>query len=360
MSTRNALAAAVCLLAAQAIHAQPASTAAAQNPAAINTFEVEGGYNFLFDSQAQDEDYYRISYLGSLIESKGTPFKSAKGLDLTAPALSTGAGDRNDFVFRYEKNTTTVGGELLEATGLKPVPFRGLEALHLRGTALVGADLETNKIQAAVGLESPPLRIPGFQRTSASNWLVFGVNGQRQEDTDSASQDENFGLLTYRAFLGQAFGWRKSADVKETAAKLVQALLDQAPDLDKAREVAAKIEKIPANQRTKLQQLFLDTVGDTTPGTDWKQTVRDIAFGTADAITDQPTLSFYAEASGWYEFTGSTHDDKFKNLFTATIDYWPLPQTDAFFLRARYERGYERAMPDVKKDHLLLSIAARF
>jgi hypothetical protein len=360
MSTRMATTAAVCLLAAQAIHAQPASTPAAQNPAAIDTFEVEGGYDFRFASGAEDEDYYRISYLGSLIRSEGTPFKYAQGLDLTAPALSTGAGDRNALALRYEKGTTTVGSELLEAEGVKPIPLRGLETLHLRGTALVGADLQTNMIQAAVGLESPPLRIPGFQRTAASNWLVFGANGQRQENTDSASQDANFGLLTYRAFLGQAFGWRKSADVEQTAAKLVQALLEQAPDLDKAREAAAKIEAIPANQRTKLQQLFLDTVGDTTSGADWQKTVRDIAFGTADAITDQPTLSVYIEASGWYEFAGSTHDDKLKSLVTATIDYWPLPRTDAFFLRARYEHGYERAAPDTKKDHLLVSVAVRF
>jgi len=204
------------------------------------------------------------------------------------------------------------------------------------------------------------LRIPGFQRTSASNWLVFGVNGQRQEDTDSASQDTNFGLLTYRAFLGQAFGWRKSADVKETAAKIVKDFLTAAPDFTEAKKVEAEIRKIAANQRTKPQQLFLDAVGETSSPADWEQTVRDIAFGNADAITDQPTLALYAESSGWYEFAGSTHNDKFKNLVTATIDYWPLPQTDAFFLRARYERGYERATPDVKKDHLLLSIAARF
>jgi len=356
---RIAVLAAACFVAAHGAHAQSTDLSSAQNPAAINTFEVEGGYSFAFTAGQEDLDYYRISYSGALIRSQGTPFKAAKGLDLSA-APTLGAGDRNSLNFRYEKGTTAVGGELLEALGAQEISFRGLEALHLRGTALVGADLETNMIQAAVGLESPPLRIPGFHKTQASNWLVFGVNGQRQESTDSASQDANFGLLTYRAFLGQAFGWRKSADVEETAAKIVKDFLAAAPDFTAAKNVEAKIRTIAANQRTKAQQLFLDAVGETSSPADWEKTVRDIAFGNADAITDQPTIALYAEGSGWYEFAGSTHDDKFKSLVTATIDYWPLPQTDAFFFRARYEHGYERETPDIKKDHLLLSIAARF
>jgi hypothetical protein len=130
--------------------------------------------------------------------------------------------------------------------------------------------------------------------------------------------------------------------------------------LAKAQAVKAEVQAIKAAQRRPEQQLFLDALGEE-PATDdeWVQTVQSLARGDADAITDQPTFSVYAEATGWYEWEGSSSDNQ-KNLLLVTFDYWPLQQRDDFFLRVRYENGYERAVPDIKKDHVLLSLATRF
>lgn len=334
--------------------------AGSQNPAPVSSFEVEGGYRFTFLEGEDDESFYKLSYHGALVRSSGTPFKFAEGLDLTEPSPEETGGDRNTLNLRFEQGTATLGGDLLDAGGVRPLNLRGLEKLDLRGTAFVGADLETETVQFAVGLETKPVRIPGFTRSGASNWLVFGVNGQRQEQSDTTAGDENFGLLTYRAFLGKAFGWRKSADVNETAAELAGRILEEAPTLEKAGALKAEIQAIAANQRRPEQQLFLDALGEE-PSTDdeWVQTVQSLARGEADAITDQPTFSVYAEATGWYEWEGSS-SDKQKNLVLVTFDYWPLQQRDDVFLRVRYENGYERAVPDLKKDHVLVSLAARF
>ncbi|HWR57790.1 MAG TPA: hypothetical protein VN328_02785 [Thermodesulfovibrionales bacterium] len=347
-------------------HAQTEKTLAteAQNPAPINAFEIEGGYKINFKSGGRSEGYYRISYKGSLVKSEGTPFKDASGLDLAVPALTSGSGDRNKWSLRFEKGTTTIGGGLFEASGVQPIALRGLEALDLRGTAIVAGDTNGKNIQLAAGLESPPFRIPGFKNTQVSNWVVFGVNAQRRQGSDSGNDSKNFGLFTYRAFLGKSFGWRKSADVAKTASKIAEDFTRQAPTYEDAKKVAEKIRKIAANQRTSLQQLFVDAVTEAGSEENWKKTVIDIAHGNTDAVTDQPALAIYAEDSGWYSFAGSSDGGRLKNLLTVTLDYWFLPSTivkgDNAFLRLRYENGYERAVPTDRKNQLLLSINLKF
>jgi len=336
----------------------------AQNPAPINNIDIIGGYKFSFNSGTRNEGYYSISYKGDLVKGDGTPFKDASGLDLTTPALTSGSGDRNKWELRFEEGTTNLGGGLIEASGVKPLTFRGLESLDIRGIALVGGDTDGKKIQIAAGLESPPLRIPGFKNTQVTNWIVFGINAQRQQGTDESEDNNNFGLFTYRAFIGKAFGWRKSADVAKTASKIADDFMKQAPTYEEAKKMEGELNKIPANKRTSLQQLFLDAVKESGTEAKWNQTVHEITYGNTDAVTDQPTLSLYAEDSGWYSFAGSDEGGRFKNLLTVTLDYWFLPSTliksDNAFLRLRYENGNERAVPSDRKNHLLLSLNLRF
>jgi len=341
--------------------ATPADLAVeAQNPATINAIEIDGGYGFNFSTGGADESFSRISYYGQLVQSTGTPFKYAHGIDLLAPAVPTGMGDRNKLSLRFEKGTTTIGGSLLGAEGVQPLTLRGLEKLQLRGTALIAGDPEEGTLQYAVGLESPPMRIPGVAHSQASNWVVFGVNAQRQESDTGTTSISGSGLLTYRSFLGKAFLWRKSADVGKTAEGIANAFLSQASTYAQAQDLAGKVQQIPANQRTQLQQLFLDAVTEAESEATWVTTVRAMASGHADAITDQPTISMYAESSGWYTFSGDPQGRKLKNLLTATVDYWFLPTRDDVFLRVRYENGYDRALPSDRRNHLLVSVALRY
>ena len=337
------------------------AAAEAQNPAPVSTFEVEGGYRWsrLPDKTRDKDSWLRVSYKGSLVREEGTPFKDAQSLDLAAPAMPTGAGDRNTWSVRYESGQTELGGSLFEAEGVQPLKFRGLEKLDLRGTAFVGGNSAGKALQVAAGLESIPMRIPFASETGASNWVVVGINAQHQEMVDTQTGDDNFGLVTFRAFLGKAFGWRKSADVAQTAAKLEAQLLKQAPTPGEARSLAQSIRKIPATRRTKLQALFLDTVDDLGGG-DWTEAVREMAQGTADAITDQPTLAVYAEVSGWRTIAGDAEGPKTKGLSSLTIDYWFLETRDDMFLRLRYENGFERAQPAARLNRLMLSAALRF
>ena len=334
----------------------------AQYPAPVSTFEIEAGHRYNYLPDSKNESYYRVTYKGSLVRSEGTPFKQAAPPDLAAPVPTTGTGDRNTVQFRYESNKATVSGGLLDANGVQPLPVKAFDALELRGTAFVGSDIHGDKVQIAVGLETPPFRIPGLDKTQWSNWVVVGVDAQRQEATDAATGDASFAVFTYRAFVGKAFGWRKSADVGKTATKIANDFLAKAPDYAAAQKLAKQIKaNVPqANQRTSLQRLFLNAADLASSDADWPKTVRDLAYGDTDAVTDQPTYALYAETSGFYTDGHPFGDSKLKNLFTATADYWFLPQREDVFLRLRYENGFERATPTERKNQLLLSIGMKF
>lgn len=333
----------------------------AQNPAPIHTFEGEGGIRWTLGADDHRERWFRILYKGSLLRGEGTPFKDATSLDLSVPSQPEAAGDRNEWTLRFEDGTATIGGGLFEAENVRPITLRGLEKLDLRGAGYVGGDTDGHVLRIAIGVESHPLRVPGLAKTGASNWLVLGLNGERQEATDAQAGDDDLGLITFRSFLGKAFGWRKSADVGATAGKLEEELLEQAPTYEKGKALAAKIKQdVPANQRTKVQQRLIDTVQDFEEGESWEAAIRATARGVADQITDQPTVAVYAEASGWQTVTGDPQGTRFKALATITIDDWFLPTRDDVFVRLRYENGYERAVPTVRLNQLMASLSLRF
>lgn len=356
----------VCLLAllAASAGAQNAKTdelvKQSQYPAAVNSFEIDYGHKSDYREGGRSETYRRITYKGALVRSAGTPLKYASSLDLAAPPVTAGAGDRYKLAFRYEEGTAKVGGGLFEAMGVEPFTLRALEKLDLRGSAFVGGDTDGKVQQAAIGVETPPARIPGFRNTQWSNWLVFGVNAQRQEVADSPEGDTSFGLLTYRAFLGKMFGWRRG-DSTTNARKLADEILKHAPDLEKGKALAKSIEaQTPAASRSSVQQLVIDAVSEARSEAAWESTVRQLALGDAQAMAEQPTFAVYAESSGWYAASRPFEGSRFKSLFTLTLDYWFMPQRDDVFLRARYENGHERAAPLDRKNQLLVSVGLKF
>jgi len=336
-----------------------AAQAGDQNPAPIQSISADGGYAVRFGPGGGTDGYYRVSYHGKLVRERGTPFKRASALDLLAPALEHPGGDVPQIALRYENDQAAAGGGLLSALGARPLPLAGLSGLGLRGTAEVGADIKLTHLQVAVGLETPPVRLPFLGQGGISNWLVFGVSGERREAIDNGGKDANVALATFRSFAGKAFGWRKSTDVAKTEAKIVHDVLELAPTRAAALTLQARLDSIPAGQRTLLQQTLLDLVPETTTDSGWSTAVREMAKGQADAITDQPTLAVYSEWSGWVDLAGHPGNGRFQSLFTASVDYWFLEARDDVLLRLRYELGYERVDPTARKNRLLISLGIR-
>lgn len=330
----------------------------AQNPAPINTFELDGGRIFNRRADVADESWYRLSVRGALVREAGTPFKASSGLDLASPPLpapAEGGGDRNRWSLRYENGTASSGGGFFEALGVQPLTLRGLETLDLRGTAGIAGDNATKNLAIAVGLETAPWRIPGFANTGASNWIVAGLNGQRRKDAASGTTESD-AALTYRAFVGKAFGWRKSGAVDVAAAKLERDVLAAAPTLAAAKEAG----RIPVAQRTPIQKVLADLAPEARDEAEWLRKVKEYVAGRADAILDQPTFALYAESSGGWRLSNNAPGQRFTQLFSLTADYWFMPGRDDTFLRLRYEYGHEWALPDDKRNRLLASVGLRF
>ena len=330
-----------------------------QYPAPVRAWEIEGGYRVPVENDSADDTYYRITYKGSLIDSSGTPLQASQHFEITTPKAEAPGGDRSALELLLEDGSAVGGGELLEMNGGTPLPLHGLEKLQLRGTAYVGSDLQSNALKAAVGLESPPLRVPGLGKTGASNWFVLGVMGERSEETDTTAGDSTYGVLTGRLFLGKAFGWHKKASVEDTARAIEDSILGKASDLAGGQKLATELGKIPAARRTALQQLIIDTVGDTTSDAEWRKTVHEMATGTADALTDQPMFAAYLEATGWNAFSPDEAIPRHRGLVTATVDYWPLLSRDDVILRARYEWGFQRSQPNIRVNQFLITITIR-
>ena len=323
----------------------------AQLPAPARAFELDAGYRLALDG-GDSSSYLRLAYLGIPITEQGVPLKYAGHVNLAAPAIPEGLGDRYQLAFIYERGATATAGSLLSSEVVLPLPWQLLKTVQLRGTAYVAGNLDIDEWIYAAGVESPPIRIPFMGGAGWSNWIVIGLQA---EQLDRETVQTFAGVATYRAFLGKGFGWRKSADVGKTAAAIERSFIDQAPTYDQARALAAAVSAIPAAQRTALQQLFLDAVIEAETADNWAPTVTAMARGHADAISDQATIAVFGELSGWQPIG----DGNAGLLLTANLDWWLVPGRDDLFLRVRYERGDDRASGE-RLNQVLAATALRF
>jgi len=330
----------------------------AQNPAPVSTLEFEGGVGA--SEGRAPAAFLRVAYSGKLVTGKGTPFTLGQHLDL-ASDQTRGAGDRHAISLLYEQGSGELGGGLFEALGVQPLRLRGLESLRLRGTAFVTGDEDAKQVRMAVGLESPPFRVPGFRGTSWSNWIVLGVSAVHDEATDDDAGDNELGLVTASLFVGRSFFFRQGADADALARGLAESILAEAPTSAAARRlVEAMRAEIPANRWTVVQTLVRDATAEALSEESWEDTVRELCRGAAEAMAEEPAFSIYVEGSGWQPFAGPEGSNEPRGLVTATGDYWPEPGRNDFFVRIRYELGHEHGRPGERLDRVLASFGGRF
>lgn len=336
--------------------------ASAQNPSPINTVILEAGKRLDRLPGGKDESFYSVTYHGTLVRQAGTPFKYATALDPDLTAPPEAAGDRNKLLLRMANRSAVLGGTLLEAEGVEPIRLAALEKLDLRGTAAIASNDTGTRL--SIGLEAPPLRIPGLAKAEVTNWLVLGVNARRTPAAEGAPQSDH-AVATVRAFVGKAFGWRKaqSADVTAAAIRLAAEVLRLAPTRQQAEQAVKIIEqnlKAGAGMTT-VQRVLKDAVEGFPPSSTepWQAQLKEVAIGAVEAMLEQATVAAYVESTGWYGRSDAALGRQFKNLLTATVDYWFLPGNDATFLRLRYEHGTDWTAPTQKRKQWMLALSVR-
>ena len=176
-------------------------------------------------------------------------------------------------------------------------------------------------------------------------------------------------LLTYRLFVGKAFGWRKSASIAATAQRIEKDVITQAKTFEDAKVIERKIRAAiaaggdPTFAQTKILAAIDEAEADKDKNKSkdqrWLDAVRSAARQIADAEDTRPTVSVYVESSGWYTARGNFDGKRTRNLLTATVDYWFLPDRDDTFLRLRYEDGHEWSSPTLRRKQVFVSVSVR-
>jgi len=319
------------------------------------TIEVAAGYLKSYVGSNDQESYYKILLHGKSFAERGQPIKVATHLDTVgSPSL----GGQFDWRLRFENGTLQPSGGVFEGLGAKDLNLRGLH--FLRGSALIAGDNDGKTINFAVGLESPQFGIPVFASGSeVANWFAVGVQAQRAETTDSPA-DANQGLITLRAFAGKEFG-RPNEAAKLRELPKHQAQLDAkvnevyqiADSKDRANYAIAHEKELGISKYTKsFLQAALDEEID-----NWKQALENVARQDILENLSTPTFAAFTEYTSWYTFNGPSMGNRYKGLFTATIDYFMVPYSQDMYLRIRYESGFERGAPTQRKNNLMLAIA---
>lgn len=334
--------------------------AAASAGALAQTPSLDFSGAFLRDMvRKREASYYRIAFRGNVLAEKkdDKTIKLAQHLNTVSSENKSGKG--RDLTLRYENGSLASGG-LADAFGITDLNLRGLD--FLRGTANVGFGADGRNMSYAVGLETPHFTT----RQDFANWLAVGIQALRLEDTNT-SNDSNNGIATFRAYVGKAGYTRGSeADVakyiasKEVAREL-DALVNAAPTLDAVKLVHAGFKDTPESEWSYTQHLIKEIFD----ADDSSKPIRELGemIVASDVANDlrKPLWSVSIEGTGWYAFASKNLvGDRFKALFTATLDYWPFKDRDDFYLRIRYENGFERAAPNERKGQIILGAGIKF
>lgn len=333
--------------------------------------EIEYGYQWGYENN-ENEEYYRIKYEGDLLFNQGDKFveyASNHGeLSNVLEERQADGSQQRTFSITYENGIAAVGGGLLEAVGLKPLNLElaGIGGIQLRGTGYLGSDSSFNNVNIALGVETSSFHLPFMRDTGWSNWVVFGVSAQRKEMSDSVL-DENYGVLTYRAFLGKHLLWATSSE-NSNRNRIRDAILTAVPTYEDAVVWIENYDEtigdgIPSDLASSIKDILgeIDT-SSTLTNLQWQNKVREFAAVYNDPkLLQVPILSIYLESTGYHEFERELHSGpSLKNMFTATLDYRFVPGSEDIFLRLRYENGYERALDGIKNERLMLTLGLEF
>ena len=218
---------------------------------ASDTFRAEGGVFAAHEGKAAF--YYRVIYQGSSLSEYGeTRADSASRVArLPGAALQVPAG--TELAVQFERGKLDVGGDLLTATGIKPLGQYLPRLGRLRGSAQAFARMDGQAAQYAVGLETPPLHplvLFGAERLSVMNRMIFGVQAERRDLDGSSSSMQEGGVAQARWYVGKAWGDAKPLDSQVKERKEIRdRLFAGAKNMDEAKNWIEQIGRASCRER---------------------------------------------------------------------------------------------------------------
>jgi len=314
-------------------------------------FRLDAGYTRLYNGPRDHALYYKLEYRGQLMKQFGQAPEFASIGDRPLPPNVAGDGD--DFILSIERDRGTLAGSLFDALGLKDIhlhsSFLSDFNVLVQVAGKMGSGGHTN---AAFGLETKPLHPLRQTLFPVSNYLMIGAIGQAHSPTEG----DDSGLLTYRSFVGKAFGHVVSAAQEEEYRSLVV-------------DVTAGKYKFEDRQSLSLQTTGIGpvifamladepVVGPLTAA-NWDERLRS-ALVDYFYTKNSPTVALWLESDGRYRFTTGP-DRKFASVWAFTFNFWPVPdRPDQMRIQVRYENGFTRADPTTRTNDVILSLGFSF
>jgi hypothetical protein len=371
------------------------TNASAVNPFQFDKLDLALGYLLPVTKDGKNKFYYNLSYDGNPISKKGVAFSPADVLKplsaLTAqlPNVNNPGGDSQTLSITFQQGSGILNSGLFNALGVQPLRFNSssLFVREIRGTLQFSGRLDGKQTNVAGGIETPPLHpvsfLPTNLRAGVTNWLTFGAAMEDQPQSTAASGNRAVPMLTYRAFIGKAFGVKPRAGIgksingvflktaptydaglaivqKNTPPKdllpndeavVVQAVLEHRSDLDALKKA---YDDLPAGAAKDKAKKDLQS--------EWEKDIDAITTGFQKGFSLRPDHTFWIESSAWYALSQQTGTSaRFNNLFAATYTYWINPDsTTPYWFRIRYESGRQRAAPTVNLNQVLFMVGKSF
>ena len=317
---------------------------------ASKDFRLDAGYTRLYNGPRNSALYYKLEYRGQLMKQFGQAPEFASIGDRPLPPNVAGNGD--DFILSIERDRGTLAGSLFDALGLKDIHLHSSFLSDLNVVAQVaGKTGNGGHTNAAFGLETKPLHPLRQTFFPVSNYLMLGAVGQ----THSPSEGSDSGLLTYRSFVGKAFGDVVSAAQEETYRSLMKRLENGEFPFSKENDLLRDPDLGPVILAMQADE---PVVGPLTAG-NWDARLRS-ALVDYFYTKNNPTFAFWFESDGQYRFTTGP-DRRFGSIVAFTLNFWPVPaHPDQMRFQVRYENGFARADPSRRTDDLILTLGFSF
>jgi hypothetical protein len=331
-------------------------------------FHVDAGYMRQLDnSKPSDKFYYDVKMNGSQISGSGSPLTFD---DINKPVFqnSTTAaktlGDVNVYNIRLRKGTAQINGGVFDLVGRKPFEIQALS--QLRGVANISGTLDGKQINISLGLETPsyhPLsHISLIDDLNWTNWIIFGVSGETRPKQTGIATNTDYGMVTYRAFLGKGWGWVTSKETKYLRYTEPANILKQYPTMDSAKSLNQEVKKIitEGNAPSATQAAIFDVYNRAgTTEANWKDLITAKIHNQL-MPADQPTAALWLDDFGWYSFAGNEPHKRLNNIFGATFTWWLTPEEAKSFVRFIYEYGNDKTDPTVRRNFVAATVGLDF
>lgn len=310
--------------------------AAAATSQDILTWKIYSGLQTQFRRPRSTDFTYRVRYKDEPIGKQG---EDLSFLDVTGefgkPGLEEET-DTSDLLINFEQGEGVSESGLLDFLNVNegfPFKFKPLKSYPFRTATQAGANIKAKTYSVALGIETPSFKLSQIgigDGTTLSNWLTFGLAANQKWRPAAAGGDKFSGIVTYRGFIGKAWGFRQVKELGFTLEQVLDSQTGIAPTFQKLQEwVAANpmgpnpSELVVFLHSAEADQDFIDA--ENNPPTDnayMARVTRRFKGLLSSTYERDPSLAIHFESAGWYNLSRVPNEKQLNSGTSLALTKW--------------------------------------